>query len=307
MYSVDDVSSMTGVGRDTLRAWQQQYGVVAPRRAGEGPDVFTDLDLAALRRMAKLVRDGVPERLAAQRVAVGDAVPADGGGGFPPVTMLVGSALRMDPRGVRHALDAAFAAGELDVVIDQWLMPALRAIGEAWEQGRAGVAEEHFATQAVRMRLDALLEATQTTDDGPSVIVGLGPGTRHELPALAFAICLRHLGVDVIYLGPDVPVESWRYSVVRRHPDAVVIGVPLGSDVDGAAEVVDTLREAAPEVVIFTGGGFQSGVANVERLPDELGEAAAQVADRLGVTRSPSTGRIRPGRSRSPGSTRRGT
>ena len=40
-------------------------------------------------------------------------------------------------------------------------------------------------------------------------MAGLARGSRHELGVMAFAMVLRSRGVNVTYLGADLPVESW--------------------------------------------------------------------------------------------------
>ena len=57
----------------------------------------------------------------------------------------------------------------------------------------------------------------------PLVVVGLPPGSRHELGALAFAVAVRRRGVGVLYLGPDVPVASWVHVIEQNRARVAVI------------------------------------------------------------------------------------
>src|SRR6476619_281303 len=49
------------------------------------------------------------------------------------VTALARGAAEMDPVAVGQAVDRAFAAGSLEQVVDSWLMPALRMLGDQWK------------------------------------------------------------------------------------------------------------------------------------------------------------------------------
>jgi len=45
-------------------------------------------------------------------------------------------------------MDAAFAAAGFEYVIDEWLMPALVTVGQAWVNGQLDIAQEHFISAA---------------------------------------------------------------------------------------------------------------------------------------------------------------
>ena len=68
------------------------------------------------------------------------------------------------------------------------------------------------------------------------MLVGLARGSRHELGVMGFAMVLRSRGVQVTYLGADLPVEAWVETVRELGPDAVVLAVPT---VDGRTEAAD--------------------------------------------------------------------
>lgn len=67
-YTVKQVSGLTGVAADRLRAWERRYGVVEPGRSESRYRLYDDVDVARLRRMAELVKAGTPASLAAEQV-----------------------------------------------------------------------------------------------------------------------------------------------------------------------------------------------------------------------------------------------
>jgi methylmalonyl-CoA mutase cobalamin-binding subunit len=124
------------------------------------------------------------------------------------------------------------------------------------------------------------------------VLVGLPPDSRHDLGALAFAVALRRLGVDVLYLGADVPVASWVDAVSQGSAAAAVIGVVTSRDVASAADVVARIHEARPDLILAVGGSSAGGFAaatDVVVLPARVVEAArvmhARIAGRDGRRR----------------------
>jgi DNA-binding transcriptional MerR regulator/methanogenic corrinoid protein MtbC1 len=202
--------------------------------------------------------------------------PADSGAW--DVTALARGAAEIDPAAVAEAVDRAFAAGRLEEVVDSWLMPALQMLGAQWRAGRVDVAGEHVVSAILHQRLGAAMEAAPRAARGPRVAVGLARGSHHELGILAFAVILRRAGVDVLYLGADLPAQHWVAAVQRHQPAAVVVGVPTVADVLGVRETVAALHAARPQLAIHVGGGaqFEVGQGTVP-----LGHAVVAAAHRL--------------------------
>ena len=56
-YPIRAVSKLTGIGIDTLRAWERRHGAVTPLRDGRGR-MYTNDDIARLRLLRSAVEEG---------------------------------------------------------------------------------------------------------------------------------------------------------------------------------------------------------------------------------------------------------
>jgi methanogenic corrinoid protein MtbC1 len=199
------------------------------------------------------------------------------------------AATAMDISATGAVLDEMFALGSFESIVDDLLMPALAGLGQAWVEGRLDVAAEHAASAAIHRRLSALYEAAAVIGD-PSVVVGLPPGGRHELGALAFSVALRRLGVGVLYLGADVPVASWVHVIKQNRARVAVLAIVQEAEQVLALEVAAALRAAGYSPVFAVGGRNANWEgareAGIVVLPDRVNEAAA-VAARLAAGSSP--------------------
>jgi MerR family transcriptional regulator, light-induced transcriptional regulator len=293
MYTIKQAARLTGVTESSLRAWERRYGVVAPRRTESGYRLYDPASLETVSRMRDLVAAGWPTAEAARAVQgragtpvsqeEAQAVHARPGEAGPAAyrEQFLASAALMDAAGTEESLDRGWSLGSFEHVVDSWLFPALEALGEGWARGDIDVAGEHAASHAVHRRLAAAFEAAGSRSRGHSVVVGLPPGSRHELGALAFATALRRRGLDVLYLGADVPVSSWQASVRRHAARAAVLSVVMPEDRPQAVAVAERLQAADPDLVVAAGG--RSGhdlAAAVRTLEDGIG-AAAQELDEL--------------------------
>jgi MerR family transcriptional regulator, light-induced transcriptional regulator len=301
MYTIKEASVRSGVGVPLLRAWERRYGVVAPTRTPSGYRLYDDDAIERLRAMRQLIADGWSAQQAAERVRampaaelsevtrpvagssgqLGDAAePIVGSAAEGLIGRLVEAARRIDAADLEAALDEAFSAARFEVASDRVVMPALRAIGDAWEREEISVAGEHAASHAVLRRLAMAYEAAGDSGAERPILVGLGPGARHELGAFAFAIAARRAGLPVLYLGPDLPAHEWTSAASDRDARAAIIGVPTRADVRRAAEVAASLRSARPQMLLAVGGdqgAAAARAAEVLELPASLSAAVASV------------------------------
>lgn len=283
MYTVSRAGTLTGVAAATLRKWEQRYGVVAPARSDGNYRLYDDEAIRRLSAMRDLVDAGWSARDAAARVLAG----ATGGGTRPvgdeevrgDVDALTRCAVDFDAWGLHRLLDEELGAGEPGDVVDGWLLPSLVRLGEAWARGEVTVAGEHFASAAVQRRLARLYdEVPAAPADAPRVVIGLARGSRHELGVLAFAVAARARGLDVAYLGGDLPLEAWVTTVRTVAPRAAVVGVPLVEDVPAVRELAAAL---APLTSVLVGGAYQDRIDRAEALGHRPGQGARRLAERL--------------------------
>jgi MerR family transcriptional regulator, light-induced transcriptional regulator len=293
MYTVKHAAAMTGVPADTLRMWERRYSVVTPPRSAGGYRLYDDAAIARLSAMHALVEAGWAPRRAAVQVASGttlgptgevDAGPVEAGnptGHDQDLDLFVRLALEFDADTLTRALDDVFARRDLEEVADSWLMPALARLGQAWRRGEISVAAEHFVSAGVQRRLSAALDAVPPRPGAPSVLVGLGRGSRHELGVLAFAALLARAGLDVMYVGGDVPPDSWVVAVETCEPDAVVLAVPGTEDMPVVRDTVAALAAARPDLSVYLGGRHQEDAGVGQPLGHSLAAASEKLAERL--------------------------
>ena len=301
MYTIKEASARSGVGAPLIRAWERRYGVVRPVRTSSGYRLYDDATIRVLVAMRSLVASGWTASEAARAISSGEVgledVPAMPGPAPAPgarspgpdhreqlIARFVDAAEANSSPDTESVLDEMLASGSYESIVDDLLLPAAAALGDAWAAGRLSVAGEHAASGAMGRRLSAAFQAAGVPRK-VSVVVGLPPGSRHELGALAFAAALRRRGVGVLYLGSDVTVDGWVDAMARTRARAAVVGVITEDDRDSAADVVAALL--AHEVPLVAVGGAAAPAdgtapAAVLRVPERVVEAAAIVADAVG-------------------------
>ena len=324
MYTIKQAAARTGLSVALIRVWERRYGVVLPGRTPAGYRLYDDEAIQRLAAMAALVADGWAPRQAAQRLLergvdlgalpgrrainpsrlAGPGRPVDRFGSAPSlpssaglgerdlalVADLVSAARELDVPAMERILDECFAAQRFELAIEGIVSPALRAIGSSWSEGTLDVAAEHAASETVRRRLARFFDAAGLGEREPSVIVGLPPAGYHEIGAFAFAVAGRRAGLDVLYLGANVPVASWVRTVIETGATVVVLGVVAPADLESAADVIGALRLIPQPPACLIGGPFASDAPDgleAIRLPAPLDGAVAAVVEILEAGRRP--------------------
>ena len=304
VYTIKEASARSGVGAPLIRAWERRYAVISPVRTPAGYRLYDDETIVVLVAMRTLIDSGWAASEAARAIVAGEVDPATVAprpAARPPaepdvlgavhrerlIGRFVAAAEAGSAADTEAALDEMLASGSFESVVDAVLLPAAAALGDAWAAGRLSVGGEHAASQAVERRLAAVFQAAGAPGR-VAVVVGLPPGSRHELGALAFAAALRRRGVGVLYLGSDVTVEGWLDAMARSRARAAVIGVVTTEDRAAAALVVaELIARGVPLVAV--GGAASTEAAGsmtgVVRVPDRVVEAAAAVAELVGGRR----------------------
>lgn len=278
MFTIKQAAARVGVETSTLRAWEQRYGVVTPQRSPGGYRVYDDSDLARLRTMSDLIKDGWSAAQAAERAK---AEPSAGGSTVLDPEVLVRCGVEFDAALLTQALDQAFARASFETVVSDWLLPGLKALGSGWADGRVTIAGEHFVTAAIQRRLGLAFEAAGNPVAGPLLLIGLPPDSRHELGVLIFATLMRRIGVRTRYVGADLPVDAWVAAVSAMQPSAVVLAAPMDSDVPGVQQTATAIAAAGFGTPVYVGGASQDAVEGVERLGQDVIEAAHHLSSQL--------------------------
>lgn len=139
------------------------------------------------------------------------------------------------------------------------LSPAQVRVGQMWEQGRWGVADEHAATAVTETALAALTAAAaRPPTSGTHVVVACPEGEWHTLPARMIAGIAGSTGVRVTVLGPSLPAEHLGQRLEAGDVDLLALSCTLPTNLIGAVRSV-AAAHAAGVPVIAGGRAFGLG------------------------------------------------
>jgi len=197
------LANRTGVPADTIRKWEQRYGVLRPERTTGGQRRYSELDVARVEWLKARLADGY--RIGEAATLLGSAALAVAHPGEDLRAAMLESVERSDLPSLVALVEQAFALHPLDEALADVLAPTLVEVGDRWQRGQLSVGQEHLASAVVRAQLEKLLTDVRSGVRGTAVLA-CAPGERHELGLLMLAVLLRADGWQVAYLGADTPV-----------------------------------------------------------------------------------------------------
>ncbi|MFO0634826.1 MAG: MerR family transcriptional regulator [Nannocystaceae bacterium] len=258
-YRIHTVAEMTGVPAATLRAWERRYGVPVPARTSSAYRVYSDADIALIRRVVELCEGGLAPSEAA-RVALEEHVPqahtpVEPGDPFAPLRESILSAIEaFDPRRLERELDRAAASGPAATVAEEVLRRVLLEVGERWHTGRVTVAQEHLASEAIGTVLRRMLTQVQPEGDARVVLLAGFADEEHEFPLQVLAVHLASWGLRVVQLGVRTPPPALRQAVAELQPARVGLSCTIAPAAHRARELVDGYADAIGDVPWIVGG-----------------------------------------------------
>jgi len=264
-YPIRAVSRLTGIGIDTLRAWERRYGAVTPTRDDRGR-MYTEADVERLRllngaverghsigRLAGLSNDQLTELCAAGR-AVPPAAAAARRTSIETTALL--TALRdYDSIGLDQELSRLAAVLPPLDLLQEVLMPVLTQVGDDWHRRRTRIAQEHLMSSTMRNLLGAFLRLFARRETSVRLLFATPSGEHHEMATLGAAMLAASAGLGVSYLGADLPAREIVDSVEPAGARVLVLGLTTAAaDKARERELKSIVRDLPPGIELWTGG-----------------------------------------------------
>ncbi|MEW6241314.1 MAG: B12-binding domain-containing protein [Chloroflexota bacterium] len=303
-FNLKVVLKETGLAADTLRAWERRYGMPMPERTPGGHRLYSQRDIETIKWLMARQAEGLSISRAVdlwnEQTASGSdplAGAASRALSSPAPTLApadtsldalraewIASCLKFNETAAEQTLNQAFSMFPVEAVCTNILQRALSEIGELWYGNRASVQQEHFASALAMRRLDALLAASPAPSRKQTVIVGCPADEWHAFTPLLLALLLRRRGLNVIYLGANVPNVQFAETASAVRADLVIL---IAQTLVTAATLQHVAQTLASQDIPAAFGGriFNVFPSIVESIPAHfLGntvEAALDEVDRL--------------------------
>jgi DNA-binding transcriptional MerR regulator/methylmalonyl-CoA mutase cobalamin-binding subunit len=260
-YPIRAVSKQTGLSIDTLRAWERRYRAVVPQRTKRGR-VYTEADIHRLELLRRCTELGYSigqiakweNRLLEDVISKQEEKPT-----IENPNELIDRML--------HSLKT-YNAAELDAelsriailypttqLVHEVILPFMNAVGKHWKSGDLRIAQEHLASASLRNLLGTLIRYYSRADSNPTLLFATPKGELHEFGILAAAILAISGGLDILYLGANLPADEILNATKQTSPKAVILGWKAAEKAEQSLlEIKKVSKEIPKRAELWVGG-----------------------------------------------------
>ena len=269
-YPIRAVSRLTGISVDLLRVWERRYRAVEPARSGRGR-VYSDADVCRLGKLRRLVDSGysighiaglsdaelelLGEKHHAARADAGRDAFAGARTVSADLSKLTRAVEQYDAFGLDRELGRLAALLPAKELAREVVQPLMCWIGEQWERGSLGIAQEHLASMALRNLIGSLVRMPVRSSRDTVVLFATPSGQHHEFGVMCSALIAASAGVSGVFIGADVPSVDIVRAAKATGAHAVVLGVVVAcAEHDSLEDVSDVVAGLGEGVEVWVGG-----------------------------------------------------
>jgi len=161
---------------------------------------------------------------------------------------------------VRSCVSGLLNAGvSPEDIVSLGFMPGLAIVGQKFDQGEYFITNMLLSARAVKMGYEILRpELGDSVIVSPKkVVLGTVQGDLHNIGKNLVAMAIKGVGIEIVDLGVDVPVEQF-VKVVEQDPNVAYVGVSalLTTTLPAMRATVKALKKskAAGRIKIMVGG-----------------------------------------------------
>lgn len=266
-FTIANVEKETGLSKDTLRMWERRYGFPAPERDPGGDRVYPAAQVERLRLIKRLIDQGHrPGQLMALSPEALRTLPARDTGDEPrravisaagnqEIDELLALLKNHDAAQFQQRLQQTLARQGLGRFVMDTVAPLTRQVGQAWEDGRFAVFEEHLFTELTKRVLRQAIASLPPPNAGPRILLTSVPDEPHVLGLLMAEALFALEGAQCIPLGAQMPLLDIAHATAAHRADVVALSFSSAFPTRRVGPVLAQLRELLPaEVAVWVGG-----------------------------------------------------
>lgn len=224
-FTIKDLENLSGIKAHTIRIWEQRYQFLKPSRTDTNIRFYSNEELKKLLNIALLNKYGfkishidkmceseVKEKILSLNNQQAQLERI--------VNELIQCMIDLNTEKLEDILGNYIAARGIERSITQVIFPFMEKIGVLWMTNHINPAQEHLVTNIIRQKLIVGIEGVNTSlKVDKTILLFLPEAEYHELGLLFMHYLLKSRGVNVIYLGANVPINDVEYVVKLKKPD----------------------------------------------------------------------------------------
>ena len=281
-FNIRDIENLTGIKAHTLRTWEKRYGMFMPLNTPGKHRMYDNNDLRHILRISTLYHGGFKiskiAEMSLEDIAT-KTLNLEKKTNFEVfINRFIEFTIDMDEKAFKQLFSELRESIDEKELFLNIIFPVLQRIGNLWMIGNILPIQEHFASNLIRTELICSIDRIQRNDKtvNQKIILFCPENEYHELPLLFINLLLKKNKQDVIYLGPNVALETLKMRIEKTAPTLLFSYMITNFIEVDINHYINNLSEVAKDCKVFCAGpGFKS----VEKIPS--GTTVLQSVDEL--------------------------
>jgi len=228
-FTIKDLENLSGIKAHTIRIWEQRYGFLKPQRTSTNIRYYSSDELKTILNVALLNKYGFkvshidkmqPQEIKEKILSLTDVVAMQ----ERYVNDLMEAMVDLDMDLFENTLSNYIQIKGIERTVTQIIFPFLEKIGILWLTGHIIPAQEHLVTNIIRQKIIVAIDKTESPlVKNKTALLFLPETEHHELGLLFMNYILKSRGINIIYLGANVPLKDIDFIFKEKNPDFIFI------------------------------------------------------------------------------------
>ena len=224
-FTIKDLENISGIKAHTLRIWEQRYKFLKPSRTFTNIRYYSNEELKTILNIALLNKYGHKishiDRMSADEIRENVfALNQKEANEERIVNEMVENMIELNVDAFEISISKQIEEIGIEDTITKIIFSFMEKIGILWMTNHINPAQEHLITNIIRHKLIVGIEGVSpSVKVDKTVLLFLPENEYHELGLLFMYFLLKCRGINVIYLGCNVPIADVGYVVKVKKPD----------------------------------------------------------------------------------------
>jgi DNA-binding transcriptional MerR regulator len=269
-FTISDIEALSGIKAQTLRVWEQRYGLLIPDRKDSKHRIYNNEDLKQILCIAHLNKRGYKisriANMTKEEIALLALKKDLSEKSFELIVdQFLEACLNFDEALFNKIYANTYRQLSFEDIIIQIFYPLLNKIGKGWMTDHVCPAQEHFCSELITGKIDYEIQKYKPNKKGPLTILFLPRGEYHRLPLLFIMYMMRKNGRRVVYLGSDVAIDTLQEYIAKNNVAVIHLHLITGYFEDQPEIYIEKLLRKFKDQQILISGPVSANIEIVNK------------------------------------------
>ena len=267
-FTIKDIETISGIKAQTLRVWEQRYGILVAKRKESNHRIYNNQDLQQILSVAYLNKKGLKiSKIAAmtQEEMKHHILEKEQKEYLHEhfIRQFFDACADFNETQFDKVFHALYKHLNFEHIMLHIFYPLLERFGNNWMLNQVIPAQEHFACEQITRKLELEVQKYPVAQKGPLTLLVLPEGEFHRLPLQYIYWLLKKNGKRAVLMGSNVSVDTIQTYLTKNKVDKIHLHLITSFFHLSLSELVAELLSSFKDQQIIISGPVEQSI-NIE-------------------------------------------